>query len=183
MTMAEPGSNAPASHDKERPLGAYAALTALFGAGLFGLLAWSTSRQRLPGRVSAADTLLIGLATHKLSRIAAKEPIAATLRAPFTEEARARSGKVKEVARGTGLRRALGELVTCPYCLAPWIAGGLLAGYTVSRPAARFVATLFSTVAVSDLANHAYLTLVVAEKVVADAAHRSAPPEPAIASE
>ena len=159
----------------EAPLGAYTALTTLFGAGVAGLLAWSSSRHRLPARVSARDTLLIGLATHKVARIIAVDKVTRSVRAPFVEEAPASAGGTREVARGRGLQKALGQLVTCPYCLAPWVAGAFLAAYTVSPPAARMVATLFATVAVSDAANHAYLALIKAERHAGEHREHSAP--------
>src|SRR5690606_927983 len=161
--MAEPRSRRRPHHRHQEPIGAYSTLTALFGTGLLGLLAWSSARRRLPRRVSARDTVLIGIATHKLSRIIARERVTSALRAPFTEE-EPEAGVAHVRPRGHGLRKALGELVTCPYCLAPWIAGGLLASYTINPPAARMVATLFTAVAVSDVANHVYLAVVKTEE-------------------
>ena len=176
--MAEPGSSSRGSRS-ESPLGAYSTLTALFGAGVLGVIAWSSSRGRLPRRVSARDTLLIGVATHKLARLIAKERVTQTIRAPFTEEKPVGLSPSKrvEVARGSGMRKAVGQLLTCPYCLAPWIAGGLLAAFTVSPPAARLVASLFSAVAVSDVATHAYQTLMKVERQAGSAAQ---PPEPTV---
>ena len=43
------------------------------------------SGRELPERVDAADLLLTGLATHKLSRLVAKDRIMSFARAPFTE--------------------------------------------------------------------------------------------------
>lgn len=58
--------------------------------------------------------------------------------------------------RGTGLRKAIGDLVTCPWCTGPWVAGALMAGL-VSRPrATRVIAGGFAAVAVSDFLHHAY---------------------------
>lgn len=67
------------------------------------------------------------------------------------------AGEVSEKSRGHGLQRAVGDLVTCEYCLAPWVAAGLFVTYAGSPRAARFVAALFSSVAVANFLNRAYM--------------------------
>src|ERR1700676_1173705 len=106
------------------PLGNYAGLVALFGASVAAFLA--ARKDSLPDRLDLQDLLLLGLATQKLSRVATRSRVGSPLRAPFTKfERSAGKGEVEEEPRGTGLRRTIGELVTCPYCLGTWIASGL----------------------------------------------------------
>jgi hypothetical protein len=93
---------------------------------------------------------LIGVATHKLSRLVTRERVTRPLRAPFTEVASAPGEKLKEKATGGGMRRALGQLLTCPYCADPWIAAGFLMGLTLRPRETRFTAGLFTSVAVAD---------------------------------
>jgi Protein of unknown function (DUF1360) len=38
----------------------------------------------VPSRVDGRDVLLLGVATHRLSRMIAKDPILSPIRAPFT---------------------------------------------------------------------------------------------------
>src|SRR5829696_3198303 len=77
----ETAGYAPHEH---RPLGAYAGLTAAFAAAFAGSLAGlRASGRELPERPSAADIALAGVATHKLTRLLAKDRVTSFLRAPF----------------------------------------------------------------------------------------------------
>jgi len=108
----------------DRPLGAYAGLGALFSVE-FALFLYAVRRtgRTLPERVEARDLLLLGVATHKIARIMTKEMITSPLRAPFTRYQKpAGAGEINESTRGTGLRHAIGELLTCPFCFAVWVA-------------------------------------------------------------
>src|SRR5579875_2923629 len=70
---------------EDKPLGGYAILMATFTslAGLFA--AWfGRSGRELPERIDARDLALITLASHKASRLIAKDRVAAPVRAPFT---------------------------------------------------------------------------------------------------
>lgn len=100
---------------EQRPLGAYAGLTAAFNAAFAGFLLRARQANReLPERVNPGDIVLLGIATHKLSRLLAKDWVTSFYRAPFTEYQGpgAASGEVSEKPRGQGLQLALGELFT-----------------------------------------------------------------------
>jgi len=97
-----------------RPLAAYAGLTGVYN-GVFATALLAAQRRRpLPERIGAGDLLLLGVATHKLGRLLAKDWVTSFLRAPFTtfKGASGIPAEVSEGARGAGLQRALGELVT-----------------------------------------------------------------------
>ena len=97
------------------------------------------------------------VATHKLSRTLAKDRVTSAVRAPFTRfEGDAGPGEVSEVARGRGLRRAVGELLVCPYCLGLWIAAALTAGLLVAPRATRWGASVLVALTGSDLLQIAY---------------------------
>jgi len=142
---------------REMPLTGYAALLTAY-AGLFGpAVAAAAARRGLPERVAMDDVLLFGVATHKIGRIITKDWVTSPIRAPFTRyEESAGGGEVKERSRGEGLVRAVGDLLTCPWCIAPWVAGSLYTMFLVKPQAARLVAAVFSSVAVSDVLQHAY---------------------------
>jgi hypothetical protein len=143
---------------EERPLLAYTALTGLFAAGLATFLTSKRGRDLRP--MPASDVLLMGAGVHKIAHIAAKDSVTSPFRAPFvTYVDVAPGGDLRERSRGRGLRRAVGDLVTCPYCLGPWVASGLLALYAVRPAAARFVGGAFALVTVSDFLNKAYAKL------------------------
>lgn len=94
----------------------------------------------------------MGLATSRVSRLVARDKVTRAVRAPFTEvEPGAGPQDVKErPLPGKGIRRALGELVTCPRCVAMWASLGLTVGYLASPRTTRAVATLLATATVSD---------------------------------
>jgi hypothetical protein len=75
------------------------------------------------------DLLLYGLATEHISRVITKDSLTSVLRSPFTRfKEAAGEGEVNEEVIGTGVRHAVGELLTCPFCVAQWVATGLIAG-------------------------------------------------------
>ena len=136
--------------DQERPLGSFLALMGAYGAVATGLSV-AVRRRGLPDRLAPADLVLLGVATAKLSRLVARDRVTSPLRAPFTEfEDFGNASEVEESPRGTGLRLALGELVTCPYCLAQWVGTGFLGGLLLRPRETRLVAGLFAMLALND---------------------------------
>src|SRR4051794_37284393 len=100
-----------------RPLKGYAALSGTFGAAFAGFVLAANRRGRMPDRIAARDVVMLGVATHKISRLISKDMVTSFIRAPFTRfKKEAGQGEVEEESRGEGLRRATGELLTCPYC-------------------------------------------------------------------
>jgi hypothetical protein len=146
------------SPDHGRPLGGYAVLTGAFLALSGSFCAWlRASGRELPDRVAPGDLALITVATHKASRLVAKDRVTSAVRAPFTRyEDDTGAGEVSEVPRGRGLRRAVGELVVCPYCLGLWIAAGFTAGIAVAPRGTRWTASVFTALFGSDVLQIAY---------------------------
>ncbi len=142
---------------EEMPLAGYAVLLGIYNATFLALLlAAQNSEDELPEKFSFADLLLFGVATHKLSRIISKDRVTSPLRAPFTEYVEpAGQSEIKEKVRGTGMRRAVGDLLTCPWCLSPWVAAGLAFGLVFQPRATRLVAGVFAAATVSDFLHHA----------------------------
>jgi hypothetical protein len=101
------------------------------------------------------------VATYKLSRLISKDRITSFLRAPFTrfQAESDRPGEVLEQPRGSGLRRAVGELLVCPYCLGQWVGTGFLATYLRDPRLARTVASAFTVVAGSDMLQEAWIAV------------------------
>jgi len=143
-----------------QPLGAYAVLIGAFHA-LFGGFLFATKKadRPLPERIALGDLLLLGVATHKLSRTLARDWVTSVLRAPFARrEGEADLPKeVEEEARGEGMRRAIGELVTCPFCTGQWVAA-LVTYLLVLKPrVARLVASIFTVITLSDFLHAAWM--------------------------
>jgi hypothetical protein len=137
---------------EHRPLGSYTALGVAFN-GLIGgfLAARQRSGRELPERIEPYDLVLLGAATHKLSRLISKDKVTSPLRAPFTRyRGPAGPGEVSEEPRGTGMRLALGELLVCPYCVGQWVAGAFACSLVTAPRTTRFVASIFTTLGVSD---------------------------------
>lgn len=146
----------------EEPLPSYAAVAGLFNLILaaFLLLVRRTGRP-LPERIDARDIALLGVATHKLSMLIAQDAVTSPLRAPFTELQEKESPKsVDEKPRGEGLRRSLGELITCKFCVGQWVASFFTYGLVLFPAATRLVASIFAIVALSDHLHQTYKALV-----------------------
>ena len=144
---------------RERPpLAAYATFATVFHAAMAGAVATAKRSGRdLPQRVEAGDIVLIGMASYKLSRLISKKKVTAFVRAPFTElEGKGGPAELEERPRGTGLRRALGELLVCPYCLGLWASGGFHVGLLFAPRATRFSASVLSAMSISDFLQIAY---------------------------
>ena len=146
---------------EERPLGSYLGTMGVYGASVAGLIGLGTlAGRRLPDRVSPYDLALLGVATHKLSRLITKDTVTAPLRAPFTRfEGPQGQGELHEEVRGHGLRHTVGELLTCPFCLAQWIATAFTAGLVLAPRPTRLVASTLATVAMSDALQNVYAFL------------------------
>lgn len=144
--------------DAERPLGSYSLLTAVFSASFAGaLLAANRAGYKLPQDFRTKDIVLTGLATHKLSRLIARDKVTGFARAPFTRFQEATGhAEVDEEPRGNGLQLAIGELLVCPYCLAQWIAGAFTVGHVVAPRATRLLTAMWSAHAIADAAQLAY---------------------------
>ena len=147
--------------DVPRPIGGYLAIGGAFASLTGGFAAWLIrSGRELPVRPASVDVVGIAVATHKLSRLIAKDRVTSPLRRPFTSfEDNAGPGEVDERARGTGLKRAIGELIVCPYCLSVWIATLLTAGLIVFPRATRWSASVLSAVFASDVLQIVYKKL------------------------
>jgi Protein of unknown function (DUF1360) len=142
----------------ERPLNSYGLLVATFLGSTTAFAAWLVRSDRpVPDRVELGDVVLMSIATHKASRLLTKDRVTSVLRAPFTRHQEdTTAGEVEEAARGSGLRRAIGELIICPYCIGLWIASALTAGLLVAPRLTRWIAFALSTLTVSDFLQIAY---------------------------
>ena len=141
--------------DEDRPLAGYAGLLASYGI-IFGTLA-ILGRRKLPGTLSPTDLALGAIATHKLSRLISEEPITSPLRAPFTRsEGASGPSELQEEVRGTGWKHAVGELLTCPFCVGQWVATTLVLGMTVLPRFTRTFMSVIAMVTASDYLQFAY---------------------------
>lgn len=144
--------------EDEQPLAGRVTLVSAFAASLAAAaLAARVTGRKPPERPHPGDIVLVGVATHKLSRLLAKSKATSFLRAPFTEyEKPSGTGEVDERPRGEGVRFAIGELLVCPYCLSQWIAAGFSTGLVLAPRATRLVAASYCAQTLSDFLQLAF---------------------------
>lgn len=143
---------------EDRPLGSFSAVIAVY-LGVVGAVAAfiRASGRELPERLGLGDVALLAVATNKLSRLIAKDPVTSPLRAPFTRfKGTTGPAELAEEVRGNGARKAVGELVTCPFCVSQWIATALAFGLVLAPRVTRVIASVFAALAGSDLLQFAY---------------------------
>ncbi|MFK4148638.1 DUF1360 domain-containing protein [Streptomyces sp. NPDC004065] len=140
------------------PLGGYATLAATFTGATALFTAVARNRGvRLPEHVPPWDVALLGVATFKASRLVSKDKVTSFLRAPFTRRTEEiPAGEMMDEPRGTGLRRAVGDLVSCPFCTSVWVAGALVAGYACAPRAVRLMCAGLGAVTVADWLQYAW---------------------------
>jgi hypothetical protein len=144
------------------PLFSYGVLTGTFNLlfALFLLVA-KVSGKPIPERIDAKDIALLGMATHKVSLVGSQDAIMSPLRAPFTELNEKESPKkVDEKPRGEGIRRSVGELLTCQFCFGVWVASFFTYGFVLLPRVSRLVAAVFAAVTVSDFLHQIYKALM-----------------------
>lgn len=156
--LQEAGPFAGHSPDRDRPLASYGILTAAFLGACGGFGEWvRRSGRELPERPGAGDLALVTVATHKAARLIAKDRVSSVVRAPFTRyEDDETAGEVSESARGRGMRRAIGELLLCPYCLGLWISAAFTGGLIAAPRATRWVAGVLNVLFGADMLQIAY---------------------------
>lgn len=141
----------------DRPLGGYAVLMGIYGAAVTaGTVALRRRKWPLPD-VRPVDIVLVGVATHKVARRMSKDSVTSPLRAPFTRyEGVSGPAELQEEVRGKGLQKAIGELISCPFCLSQWVATGFVFGLVAAPRATRWAASVFASLALADFLQFAY---------------------------
>lgn len=140
---------------EERPLRGYTVLAGGYSVTAAAVLAASARTGTAGQPVTAGDLALISVATHRLSRILTKETVTAPLRAPFTRYVG--PGMASEVEEKVvhdpvhhPLSHAVGELLTCPFCMAQWTATALMGAHLVLPRQTRIVTSVLTAVTAAD---------------------------------
>ena len=144
---------------EDRPLGGLLGAMGVYSTVVAaGAAALRASGRPLPSRIPVGDALLLTVGTFRLARRIAKDPITSPIRAPFTTF-RGTSGEAEiqeEVREHGGVKHAVGELLTCPFCLAQWVATAFVFGYAIAPRATRLAALTMTMVAGSDVLQFVY---------------------------
>jgi hypothetical protein len=147
------------TNGEERPLaGDLGAMGVYLGLVSAVAAAVRASGRQLPDRIPLGDAVLLTVGTFRLARRLAKDPVTAPIRAPFTrfEGASGHAEVAEEVREHGGAKHAVGELLTCPFCLAQWVGTGFVFGYVAAPKATRLAALTMTMVAGSDVLQFAY---------------------------
>ena len=122
----------------------------ILSAGVSLVLALCAWRRR-PENITPRDWGMLVLATFRMSRLLAYDNVMQAYRAPFAEVVPHDSGagEAAQARPGTGIKRAIGELITCPVCNGTWIAAGLVYGLNLAPKFTRTLMTVMSAVGAS----------------------------------
>jgi hypothetical protein len=142
-----------------RPLGADLGAMSVY-VGLVGAAATAirASGRELPRSIPIGDAVLLTIGTFRLARRIAKDPVTAPVRAPFVSY-QGTSGEAEvaeQVREHGGVKHAVGELLTCPFCMAQWVGTGFVLGYVTAPRATRLAALTMTMVAGSDILQFVY---------------------------
>ena len=145
----------------ERPLKGYVLLMTAFSglvgvAGVVAALLGTRSR-----RISPYDLVLVTVGTQKLARLLTKDAVTSPLRVPFAryKDTGGPSEVMEEVRRDGSVRHAVGELITCPFCLAVWVGTGLTLGLLFAPRLTRTIASALTAISGADFLQLIYAHL------------------------
>jgi len=126
-------------------------LTLLFLA-LFAAFAW-WQRDRI-FQFSPFDLVLLSLATLRIGRLIAYDLVTEPIRAPFAKTVPDETGAGESVEpRGSGVQRALGQLISCPICAGTWVAAFLVYALIAFPQPARIFLALTAAIGLAEILN------------------------------
>lgn len=151
----------PAADPQNRPglLQEYATKTVLtltFFAILISVIWWArdTGKGLEFFRLGVLDVVLVGFATVRLGRLVAYSHVMEPLRAPFTVTIPDETGAGETVdARGTGVRYAIGQLLSCPICVGTWCAAFLVYGLYIFPGPTHIFIYMTAAIGIAELLN------------------------------
>ncbi len=122
----------------------YLKLNAVYGTLLIGVLIATRERAR-EDPIQGRELIPIAGATFALAKVVAREKIGTWVREPFVA---VENGERRP--RGTRLRRAVGELVTCTRCVGAWSALAVVGVRMADPPTGRTVTNVLAASAAND---------------------------------
>jgi len=98
------------------------------------------------------DLALLGLSSYRLGRLVAYDLVMEAYRSPFTETVPDPTGAGDTVQpKGSGWRRAVGELICCPICAGTWISAFLAYGLEIAPRPTRALLTIMGATGLAEL--------------------------------
>ena len=141
---------------------AYATILATFTGSLGAAAALEQRLRRDGAPPSALDYVVLCAGSFKAARTLSRERVGSVIRQPFVEAERD-GGLAVERPAGEGLRRAVGELVTCTRCVGTWAAAGLLTSQVVAPRFGRLLTWSLAAGAANDFLQAGFAALVARE--------------------
>lgn len=139
------------------PLKSYTALMGTYAAAFGTLFYLATRKKRKLPVPSNRELALLTVGSFKLARIVTMSFIASPIRAPFTRRGESLpGGEVQDEARGRGLQKAIGNMLTCPFCFNVWASTAFVFGYAFAPRAAIKAAEVLSVAAGGDVLHLGY---------------------------
>ena len=140
-----------AEHDEQVSRATKLTFMSVFVAGMAAFSA-QVVRRGYDVQIRPYDLLLLGLSTYRTGRMVAYERVAQPLREPVTETKPDFTGVGETVvAKGHGLQRAIGELVSCPICIGTWAAAGMVYGLHLAPQPTRVFLSIMATTGAAEL--------------------------------
>jgi hypothetical protein len=138
------------------PYESYAAILATFVGGLAGAGLLARALGRDPREETPLDLVVLSAATFKAARTLSHDEVTSFLREPFVKGHAYQGG---EEPVDTGLRRAVGELVTCSRCVGAWAAAGLAGTQVLAPRSGRLLTWTLAAAAANDFLQAAFVAL------------------------
>lgn len=135
----------------------YALINLTYLAGLAGVAAIFRRRERESrNALELRELPVLGAAAFAMADVLAKQKVTTWMREPFVEEGADHRPVRPE---GSGLRYALGELLTCTRCVGAWCALGLVGLRAASPPTGRAVSGVLATAGANHFLQAAFTLL------------------------
>ena len=129
----------------------YMSLVGLF-LGILGIFVSRERDRRRDFELRPRDLALLGLATFRGARMIAYDRVTEPFREPVTETVPDEFDAGENVvAEGTGVRKAFGELVSCPTCVGTWLAAALIYGMHLAPGPTRLFAAILGVSGLSEV--------------------------------
>jgi uncharacterized protein DUF1360 len=122
----------------------YAALSAGLAALITGVAVAARKRGTDSDPITGTELIPLSAAAFSISKAIAREKVGTWVREPFVDEEHGQR------PQGRGLRRAVGELVTCTRCVGAWSAAGIVGLRVLSPQTGRVVTSVFAVSAAND---------------------------------
>lgn len=153
--------------DVQKQRATYVSLMGLFTA-LFAAFSLS-ERNKQPLELTPLDLTMLSIATYRGGRLIAYDKVTEPLRVPFASTEEDESGAGETVTpRGSGARRAIGELISCPTCVGTWLGAGFVYGLRIAPRPTRVMLAILSVTGAAEILDSTVEALTWAGRAARD---------------